>query len=53
MPYIIERVPKGWYVAKKSTGERFSSNPFHTIKEAEAQRTAIILNELRRRRKTK
>lgn len=52
MPYeIIGDSKKGWFVQKKGTKERFSNKPFKTKKEATAQMQAIILSELRRKKK--
>ena len=50
MPYTIRKVNHGYQVFKAHGRKPFSSKPL-TEKKAKAQRTAIILSELRKKGK--
>lgn len=50
MPYVIREVENGYKVCKKGTRKCFSNDPM-VKKQAEKQRIAIILSELRKKMK--
>jgi hypothetical protein len=54
MPYKLEKVPSGWFVAKSTKAhkfskpkERFSKKPFETKKAATQQLKALYASESR------
>jgi hypothetical protein len=50
MPYIIKKVKQGFKVCKKDKPSECYSNKPLTKKTAKAQRTAIILSEINRKK---
>jgi hypothetical protein len=50
MPYIIKKINRGFKVCKKDKPSECYSNKPLTKKVAKAQRTAIILSEINRKK---